>query len=150
MPLSCAWIASAVMRPPAMASIAVAGPVRQSPQTKTSSWLVERSVLGSASGVPHLVSFRPSPSKPSQRTFWPIAAITESTSISFSEPGTGSGLRRPLASGAPSCMVTLRMFIRLPEAEKLTGAVRKRIFTPSSSASCISSGLAGISALPRR
>ena len=82
---------------------------------------------------------------------WPMAGMMASTGISNSDPGTGSGRRRPLLSGSPRrILLHTSAAALLPSALTLTGAARKWNSTPSSSASSISQGLAGISALERR
>jgi len=62
-------------------------------------------VRGSTSMVPHLPTFKPGVVwGMSGLGLWPMAQTTRSTSVVNSEPGTGTGRRRPEASGSPSSM----------------------------------------------
>ena len=82
----------------------------------------------------------------------PIAEITASHGISNSLPWTGSGRRRPEASGAPSTIFWQRSALTLPSASARTetGATRNSKATPSFSASSTSATWAGIWSRPRR
>ena len=68
----------------------------------------------------------------SSRGRWPIALTTVSTGMTNSLPGTGSGRRRPLSSGAPSRISAQRTPSTRSSPTNATGLVRKRISTPSS------------------
>ena len=72
----------------------------------------------------------------------PIAAITISQAITNSLPGTGSGRRRPEASGAPSSVRTQRSPLTrpCPSPTTSTGATWKLNLVPSCSAASTSSG----------
>ncbi len=152
-----AW---AALRPAAIASMAVAAPVTTSPPEKTPSTVVSK-VLSLTCTVCQRVRFSVSPKgsmlavRPPKIccacVLWPMAAMIQSASTTNSEPRTGLGLRRPLASGSPSSM---RRHSRPAARPSLTttrvGATRKSILTPSWSASSISISLAGISLRVRR
>ncbi len=80
-----------------------------------------------------------------------MAAITLSQARVVSEPGLGTGRRRPLASGSPNSMVMYSRAVSLPSWPiSLVGAARKWKWTPSFSASSTSMSLAGISERERR
>ncbi len=80
-----------------------------------------------------------------------MAAITVSTGIVNSDPSMGMGLRLPPASNSPRDMRTHSIAWTLPAfSMMLFGATRVCIFTPSFSASAISSSYAGISSFSRR
>ena len=72
----------------------------------------------------------------------PAAAITTSQSVTNSLPGTGSGRRRPDASGAPSSVRTQRSPRTRPCSSPRisTGATWKLNAVPSCSAASASSG----------
>ena len=83
--------------------------------------------------------------------YWPTAEITVSTSTSYSEPSTGTGRRRPEASGSPSSILSrVSDFTAGPSTWMETGAASSTRRMPSSSASSISASEAGISSRVRR
>ena len=128
----------------------VAEPVTASPPAKTPSIEVARS--SSVSIVPFFVllsSGQLSASKGPGTV--PKATITSSQGYMNSLPSTGTGLRRPEASGSPSSILMHSAPLTAPfSPRKRTGLTRKTSFTPSSSACSISSLLAGISSRPLR
>ena len=148
-------MARAAFLPAAMASMAVAAPVTMSPPAKTPGTLVVMA-SGSTSTVPHRVVFssvlRVEPSRKSFSGCWPMAGKTQSASMSNSEPVTGTGRRRPLASGSPSSirMQVTRCTRPCPSLWTATGLVSSSRRTPSFSMSSISAGWAGISLRLRR
>ena len=95
-------MATAARRPAAMASTTVAGPVSQSPPAKTPVLLVSRVSLSACDGAPGGQRADVSPGRRSS-TSWPMARMMVSAGMVNSEPGIGSGRRRPLSSGSPSC-----------------------------------------------
>ena len=145
------WIDSATCFPAATASTTVAGPETASPPAKTPSIDVANVTL-SHSIVFFLVC--PNVVAESQKPgsiICPMAGMMVSASTTYSEPSTGTGRRRPLASGSPNRMRTALIPLTFPpETTTSTGAARNSIFTPSSRAACTSSAKAGISALDRR
>ncbi len=81
----------------------------------------------------------------------PMVEITRSQSRTYSLPGMGSGLRRPDASGAPSCIRWRRTPVTLPSRVTTSvGATSNSKTAPSASASLLSTWCAGISARVRR
>jgi len=78
----------------------------------------------------------------------PMALTTTSAGRSNSDPSTGTGLRRPEASGGPSSILRQRSRDDQPSLSLTisSGAVSMTNSTPSSLACLISSTLAGISA----
>ena len=78
---------------------------------------------------------------------WPIAGTMLSQAMVNSDPFTGMGRRRPLASGSPSSIRDALDTRDLPVFAERYGPARTRnsILIPSSRASSISSGAAGIS-----
>ena len=137
--------------PSAIASITVWGPLTASPPAKISGSSL-CNVKGSTFIVPHRVNVQAhSGVKQAQSASCPRAVITASTSIVNSEPGTGSGLRRPLSSGSVKrSFYTFDGFTRPFSPMNRTGCVRVCMGIPSSWHSSISSGLEGISSRPRR
>ena len=132
-----------------MASMAKRGPVTMSPPANISDSSVWRVIL-STSTVPFLVKRTAVPLSMSPRsTRWPIAATTQSTASSSVSP-VGTLLRRPPSSGSPSCMSWTFMPVTASPPRTSAGAARNLNFTPSASASAISSSEAGISSRPRR
>ena len=139
----------AALRPAAAALTAMSAPDWQSPAAKIPG-LEVMNVLGSTATVPFLVSSTPRSVKQSARTRCPMAAIMEVQFSVNSEPSTGTGLRRPEASGSPSCILMHLRARPSPVRSAARGAVRYWISTPSARASSISKSLAGISALVLR
>ncbi len=83
--------------------------------------------------------------------YCPTAEMTVSTSTSYSEPSTGTGRRRPEASGSPSSIFSsVSVFSAAPAVSMETGAASSTRRMPSSSASSISASEAGISSRVRR
>ena len=82
----------------------------------------------------------------------PMATTTRSQSTTNSDPSTGTGRRRPEASGSPSSIRTQRSPVTQPSSSPTTstGAVRKVNRMPSCSAWWTSSARAGSSARDRR
>ena len=137
---------AAASLPAAIASTTVLGPVTASPPAKMSGSCVCK-VTGSTLTVPQSLKVQAHSSvRQAQSDSWPMAGITVSTSITNSEPGIGSGRRRPLSSGSPSCILTHSMLLTRPFSAMIrTGLVRVMISIPSSRHSSISAGSAGIS-----
>ncbi len=142
----------AAFLPWATAWITVCAPSTASPPANTrgsSVWKVQSSTWM----VRHLVRLTPCSSLvPSSLGYWPMAVITWSHSTTNSEPSTGTGRRRPEASGSPSSMRSISMPVTLlsASARTLTGAHSSSSLTPSSSASSTSVTWAGISLRERR
>ncbi len=94
-------MAYAARRPSAMAWTTVVAPTRTSPVPKTPARPVEKVTASAASRL----RFALTPSEPWSSQLrsgpCPMASRTRSHSIVNSVPGTGSGRRRPEASGAP-------------------------------------------------
>ena len=142
-------MATAARRALPTASTTVRAPDTQSPAENTPSMLVIMVAVSTAI-VCHfdaeMCSFRLVRS-----TSWPIASTMVSAGVKYSEPAMGSGRRRPLASGSPSRMRWLTMPTARPASMRTsTGALSRSSLTPSTSASWISCGAAGISARERR
>ena len=92
-----------------MASMATAGPVAMSPPVKTPGSEVSK-VSSPKTRVLCRVDFSSgSFCRPHRSTSWPMAEMAKSQGSWYSEPATGTGLRRPLASASPSSM---RMQVR--------------------------------------
>ncbi len=123
------------------------GPVTTSPPENTPGILVAK-VTGSTSILFHLLTETPLPSvRKDKSASWPMAGITASHGTMNSEPLISMGRRRPLASGSPSSIRVHSIPVTLPFSPMTRfGATRNSIRTPSSNASSISSGDAGISA----
>ena len=139
----------AAFLPAAAALTAISAPDWQSPAAKIPGRVV-MNVFGSTATVPFLVSSIPRSAKQSARTRCPMAAIMEVQLSVNSEPSIGTGLRRPEASGSPSCIFMHLRARPSPLFSAASGAVRYWISTPSARASSISKSLAGISALVLR
>ncbi len=108
-------------------------------------------VSGSTSRVFHLLTSMWLGISWSTEHTWPMAGTMQSQGMTNSEPSTGSGRRRPEASGSPSCMRRHSRPLTTPSSAMIfVGATRVTISTPSSLASTISTWSAGISASVRR
>src|SRR3954466_8956187 len=94
-------IAYAHFLPWPAASISVVGPVTKSPHAKTPRTFVAY-VAGSTFTRPRLTSKSASTGRKVRSAAWDTAGMTTSALISNSEPGIGTGDRRPEASGSPS------------------------------------------------
>src|SRR5665647_463563 len=128
------WIERAALLPAPIACITVAAPVTISPPANTPRLLVIP-VLSSATILPFLLILRSGVVWGTNGLGpWPIAIITVSTSISYSEPLIGIGLLRPDASGSPSSYCRHIMDFTQPFLSPLisTGLVRSLNWTPSS------------------
>ena len=137
--------------PAAMASMTNFGPVMTSPPTKTSGCAVWKVVLSAMAVPPRPVSTLEPSSRPPHSTLWPMAAMTVSAFSVSNWPSSGTGLRRPEASGSPSSMSWSFRAAALPSLPSIcAGAARNLNFTPSALASATSSSSAGISASVRR
>ena len=143
-------MARAARRPAAKASTALFGPVTRSPPAKTPGIRVA-SVTGSASSrwMVAVSKARPGPKK-LKSAVWPTAGITRSTSRVNSEPGTGTGQKRPPASGSPNSVFWATSPWTRPSPRRRTGRVRKWNCTPSRRASSTSEARAGMRSAVRR
>ncbi len=147
-------MASAARFPAPMAAITVAGPNTTSPPAKTPGTEVSKVSLFTSIVPQRLKATSGSPASALSRSAsgrCPTAATTMSKDRSCSDPGTGTGRRRPEASGSPSSMRTQRSPDMTPFLPRTSiGAVRYSKRTPSLSVSRISCSTAGISARVRR
>ena len=138
--------------PWAMAWMTVWAPRTASPPAKTLGSSV-CSTRSATAMVRHRVRLMPCSSLvPSSLGYCPMAAMTWSHSTMNSEPSTGTGRRRPEASGSPSSMRTHSIPHVVPPSSVTTrtGATSSSSLTPSSSASSTSVWWAGISLRERR
>ena len=119
-------MANAAARPWAMASMATAGPVVASPPAKTPGIEVAKDALSTTIAFWRVVERPLSLSMRPRSMSCPMAEMAKSHGRSYSEPLTGTGLLRPLASGSPSSMRMHRSASSLPSfATMETGAERK-------------------------
>ena len=114
--------------------------------------LVVRPVAGSTTAVPLRSGTPRVPRMTSAEdgATWPTARTTVSSGMANPELAISTGRRRPEASGSPSAMRT-----KLAEATRVApsirvGAVSQRMPMPSSRASVMACGYAGLSAWVRR
>ena len=81
----------------------------------------------------------------------PMVVMTMSVDTVYSLFGTGSGRRRPEASGSPRRIFCSVMPVTLPPSDTMAvGFTRNSKVAPSASASLASTWCAGISSRPRR
>ena len=137
---------SAALLPPAQALIKASGLVTTSPAAKIPFLEVMQDSV-SITIVFFLVTSTPStPSRTLKSIAWPIAGTTISHSRKNSLPSIGIGLLLPDSSGSPNCILINSIPTTFPSFPTIfVGLVKYINFTPSSSASSISSIFAGIS-----
>ena len=104
---------SAAFLPDATASMTVLGPVTRSPPAKTPFMLVSRVFL-SAFTLPPLSTSSPMDARGPLPGLSPMATMSVSRSTLNSLPGTGTGVRLPVASTSPRRFLTHSMPIRRP------------------------------------
>ena len=121
-------------------SMSVVGPVTKSPLENTPRTLVAY-VPGSTRTRPRLISNEASTGRNVLSAAWLTAGMTVSALTVNSVPGTGTGARRPVASGSPRRLRIMRTPTTLPSSSPSTsmGLVRNSMCTPSRSVSPSSS-----------
>ena len=127
--------------------MARSGPVTQSPPAKISgtSVCIEPALMRR---LPFLSRPMPGAASAGRFTYWPVAVMMVSAGKVNSEPSTGYGRLRPLASGSPRRISTALTASPSAVFSISTGAERRSSSTPSATASSISSRFAGISSRP--
>ena len=119
--------------------MSVAGPVTKSPAAKTPRTFVAY-VAGSTLRRPRATSKAASTGRKLRSAAWDTAGMTVSAGTTNSEPGIGTGERRPEASGSPSLFRMKRTPVSLPSSPTSSiGLTRNSIRTPSRSVSPSSS-----------
>ena len=120
-------------------SMSVVGPVTKSPQAKTPRTFVAY-VAGSTLTRPRPTSKVDSTGRKLRSAACETAGITVSAGTTNSDPGIGTGERRPDASGSPSLLRMNRTPVSFPSSPTSSiGLTRNSIRTPSRSVSPSSS-----------
>ena len=98
------------------------------------------------------LSFAPYAPRTLLSAAWLVQGMTMSQGTTKSEPGIGSALRRPVASGGPRRVRTNRTPATLPSGPAMisSGELKYSNCTPSKRVSCCSSSSTTISSGPRR